>query len=271
MSFDPFGDVMSERKGKLFREGVLMKLTAGQGCALLIFAAVLISGFQTLVQTPGGIILMVVLVAGVVIGISTYSKNKQRKFLESLEAQALEVDKLANGEFNDEGFVFITKKGEEVVIHLNNILLKEYRSNGSSYSGGYGGVSFRVAKGVRANVGGMQGQSTKNPEESTPLDTGAVTFTNQRIVFAGHNMVREWDLEKIVNMSADDNGVNLEIAVSNRERASVLAGANFPELTPGMAASITLRYKQEGKKAAMEAAKTMAAELRRVVAEERAK
>jgi hypothetical protein len=248
-----------------------MRLTTGQGCALLVFAGFLILGFQTLVQTPGGIILMVLLVAGVVIGISTYSKNKQRKFLESLEAQALEVDKLANGEFSDEGFVFITKKEEVVVIQLTNVLLKEFRSSGSTYQGGYGGVSFRVAKGVRANVGGMRGQSTRNPEESTPLDSGAVTFTNQRIVFAGHNMVREWDLDKIVNMAADDNGVNLEIAVSNRERASVLAGANLPELTPGMAASITLTYKQEGKRAAMEAAKTMAAELRRVVAEERAK
>jgi hypothetical protein len=248
-----------------------MKLSGGQSSFLLVVLAFIIVGFQSLMQSPGGIALILLVVTAAVVITIMVSRDKKRKLLADLEGQALEVDKIANGEFNDQGFVFITKKDEVVLVHLNNVLLKEYRSNGSTYQGGYGGVSFGVAKGVRANVGGMKGQSTRNPEESTPLDSGAVTYTNQRIVFAGHNMVREWDLEKIVNMSADENGFNLEIAVSNREKASVLAAANFPELTPGMAASIALAYKQDGKKGAMEIAKNMAIELRKVIEAEKAK
>jgi len=248
-----------------------MKLTTSQSCVLLIAFAVIIAAFKQLIQSPGGIAIIIGLVMALV-GLIVYSQqNKKKRYIANLEAQAVEVDKLANGDFSQGGFVFATQKDEEVVIHLNKVTLKEYRSNGTSYQGAYGGVSFRVAKGVRVSGGRTAGESTKNPEVSTPLDVGAVTFTNQRIVFAGHNMVREWDLDKIVSMASDDNGVNLELAVSNREKASVLNGLNYPELTPGMAVSISLAYQKQGKKGAVAAAKDMAVELRKTITEAQAK
>jgi hypothetical protein len=248
-----------------------MKLSGGQSCFLLIVLAFIIVGFQAAVQTPGGIAIVLLLSIAAIVGIFFAVRNSKRKHISDLLAQASVLDKLAGGDFSVDTGVFATGKSEEVVLHLNNITLKEYRSNGTSYSGGYGGVSFRVAKGLRANVGRTAGQSTRNPEVSTPLDVGGVTFTNERIVFAGHNMVREWDLAKIVSMSSDDNGVNLELAVSDREKASVLNGLHYPELTPGMAVTITLAWQKGGKKAAMEAAKSMAVELRSTIAQAQAK
>jgi hypothetical protein len=248
-----------------------MKLTGGQSCLLLIVFALLIAGFQAAIQQPGGIALMILAVIAIVAG-TIYSANQRKnRHLQNLQAQAEYLDKLANGEFSMDGVVFATNKSEEVVMRLNNITLSEYRSNGSTYQGAYGGLSFRVAKGVRANVGRTAGQSTRNPEVSTPLDKGGVTFTNQRIVFAGHNMVREWDLDKLVNMATDANGANLEIAVSNRDKTSLLYGLNYPELTPGMAVQITVAYNQKGKKGAMEAAKNMAEDLRMSMTEAQAK
>ena len=248
-----------------------MKLTGGQSCVLLLAFAVIFWAFQTLLQAPGGVAIIIGLVIVFTVLIVNSQRNKKKRYIANLEAQAVELDKLASGDFNQGGFVFATQKDEEVVIHLNKVTLKEYRSNGTSYQGAYGGVSFRVAKGVRVNGGRTAGQSARNPEVSTPLDVGAVTFTNQRIVFAGHNMVREWDLDKIVSMASDDNGVNLELAVSNREKASVLNGLNYPEITPGMAVSIALAYQKQGKKGAVAAASDMAVELRKTITEAQAK
>ena len=116
----------------------------------------------------------------------------------------------------------------------------------------------------------MKGSSTRNPEESTAIDSGTVSYTNQRIIFVGENVVREWDLDKIVNISADDNGFNLSIATSNREKASVLGATSMEDLTPGMAASIATAWQDRGKQAALEVAKDMSSRLRKAIAEDQA-
>jgi len=134
-----------------------------------------------------------------------------------------------------------------VIARVNQTMLKEFRSSGSTRSGGFGGVSFPLFGRVRGNVGGYSGQSKRNPEESTPIDVGTSTFTNQRIVFAGDNVVREFELSKLVNLEAGDNGITLTIAVSNRDKASVLASVNFDDLTPGIADSIAVAYQEGGK------------------------
>ncbi len=248
-----------------------MKLTTGQSCLVLVILAFILAGAQALAQSPGGIALLIVLVGGLGVAILMFVRARTQNRYKNLLAQADQLEKIANGDFGVENMMFSTQKDEVIVLHLNKVTLQEYKSTGSTYSGGYGGLSFRVTKGVRANVGGMQGQTTRNPEERTPLDVGSVTFTNQRFVFAGPNLVREWDLDKIVNLSPDANGINLEIAVSNREKASVLSALNYPDPTPGMAASIAVAWKEKGKAGAMADAKDMAEGLRKAVAEAQAK
>jgi hypothetical protein len=174
-------------------------------------------------------------------------RGSKNDALEALDKQMAILDRMPEGVIDDEDYVFAKRKDEVVIARVNQTMLKEFRSNGSTRSGGYGGVSFPLFGRVRGNVGGYSGQSIRNPEESTPIDVGTSTFTNQRIVFAGDNVVREFELSKLVNLEAGDNGITLTIAVSNRDKASVLASVNFDDLTPGIAASIAVAYQEGGK------------------------
>jgi hypothetical protein len=186
---------------------------------------------------------------------STYlflrSRDKNKEALESLHKQEAILARMAEGTFEEDDYVFATRKDEVVIARVSQTMLREFRSNGSTSSGGFGGVSLPVFGNLRANVGGYSGKSRRNPEESTPIDVGTSTYTNQRIVFAGENVVREFDLDKLVNLEAGDNGITLTIAVSNRDKASVLASVNFDDLTPGIAASIAVAYQEGGQAEAL--------------------
>ena len=236
---------------------------------VLVFALIVsVQSFQTnpypLIVTLGVIVAW--LVATVVVG-----KSATKKRLVQLEQQAVILDQLVADEFKVEDTVFSLEKDEVLIYHLDNVVLTEYRSNGSTYSGGYAGVSFRVAKGVRLNTGRTGGTSTRNPETSQPIDTGDLTVTNQRVVFSGANQVRVFDLDKVVNMEAGPNGLTVSISVSNRERTSGLESANLDDISPGMAVSLATAWHDGGKKAAIKDAQEMAAQLRKAVADERAK
>jgi hypothetical protein len=75
------------------------------------------------------------------------------------------------------------QKNEEIKFVLPNIALLESRSI-RTYTAGYGGPTFRVAKGVSFRLGGASGTSTSHEELKT-IDNGILTFTNQKIVFSG--------------------------------------------------------------------------------------
>lgn len=219
--------------------------------------------------------MFVVYTFAILVAFSSYlflrSRDKNREALESLYKQTAILEGMEDGSFTDDDFVFSTQKDEVVIARVSQTILNEYRSNGSTSSGGFGGVSFPVFGKVRANVGGYSGKSRRNPEESTPIDVGTSTYTNQRIVFAGENVVREFDLGKLVNLEAGDNGITLTIAVSNRDKASVLSSINFDDLTPGIAASIAVAYQEGGKSMAIEKIKETRKQIADAIALETAK
>lgn len=248
-----------------------MNFSWGQGCLMVILLTFLIAGGQQLSQNPVALAVVICLALAIVLAVIAIRKNKQKETLRLLQEQVVNLQKIAGGEFGVEDVVFATKADEVIVHRLSQVVLKEYRSAGSTFGGGYGGVSVPLFGRVRANVGGMKGSSTRKPEESTAIDVGVVTFTNQRIVFAGDNVVREFALDKLVNMEAGDNGITLELSVSNRDKTSVLQAANMPDLTPGMAASIALAWQKGGKEAAMADALDLATRLAAVVANDLAK
>ena len=192
----------------------------------------------------------------ILISFSTYlflrNRGKKREALEFLHKQAAILEVMEGGDFEEDDYVFSTRKGEVVIARVSKTILNEFKSSGSSSSGGFGGVSLPIFGNVRANVGGYSGRSKRNPEESTPIDVGTSTYTNQRIVFAGENVVREFDLDKLVNLEVGDNGITLTIAVSNRDKASMLSSVNFDDLTPGIAAGIAVAYQEGGQALALE-------------------
>lgn len=247
-----------------------MKIFSGWGCFMVIIITFTIAGFQAGKENPIIWAIMAVIIVGMILALFLLRNREQQNYLAKMEQMAAALDDLAESGFPSDDVIFATEKDEEVVIRISGVGLKEYRSKGSNYGGGYGGLSFRVTKGVRANVGGMRGSSTRKPEESTLIDVGQVTFTNQRIVFTGDNVVAEFQLDKVVNLETSPNGIQLEISVSNRPKTAVLEAANYPEPTPGMAADLALTWQKDGKKAAQQQAKVLAEKIRAMVADERA-
>jgi hypothetical protein len=199
------------------------------------------------------------------------SRDKNKEALDSLHKQEAILARMAQGAFEEDDYVFATRKDEVVIARVGQTMLREFRSSGSTSSGGFGGVSLPVFGNVRANVGGYSGKSRRNPEESTPIDVGVSTYTNQRIVFAGDNVVREFDLDKLVNLEAGDNGITLTIAVSNRDKASELASVNFDDLTPGIAASIAVAYQEGGQAEALKKIEETRKQIADAIALEQAK
>jgi hypothetical protein len=199
------------------------------------------------------------------------ARENKKQMSTDLQGQAAILDRLASGEFQVDGVVFTEQKGEVAIYHLEDVGLTEFRSSGSTYSGGYGGLSVRVAKGVRVNGGATRGTSTRNPETSQVIDIGNLLVTNQRVIFTGANEVRVFDLDKIVNLEAGVNGLTVSISVSNKNKTSGFQCANTTDLTPGMAVSLATAWHEGGKKAAMANAKVIADQIRDALAQELAK
>ncbi len=148
----------------------------------------------------------------------------------------------------------VLKKGEVAIDSVPAKLL-EYRSGGSSYQGGSQGVSIRIAKGLSYRVGSNRGQLVRNPEQLQVIDNGDATFTNQRVVFGGQSQTREWAFDKLVDFNAGDNGTQVMISVSNRQKVSGLHAQSVERVQPGVLLEVAVAYANGGKGAAVEVAR----------------
>lgn len=117
----------------------------------------------------------------------------------------------------------ILKKKEELQLALSNISLLEPRA---VRTGGYGGPSFRVAKGVYFRVGGFRSESH---EELRNIDQGTLTLTNKRLVFSGTKRTINIDLGKIVSVEPYSDGVALRR--SGKEKTQYFTGIDQAEFT----------------------------------------
>jgi len=77
----------------------------------------------------------------------------------------------------------ILKKGETDWLEVPAALLKEVVDR--EMRGGYTGVSFRVAKGVRVHTGGMRAHSVVTGTHVEIADQGTLVVTSLRVVFRG--------------------------------------------------------------------------------------
>ena len=104
-------------------------------------------------------------------------------------------------------------------------------------------------------VGSNRGQLVRNPEQLQVIDNGDATFTNQRVVFGGQSQTREWSFDKLVDFNAGDNGTQVMISVSNRQKVSGLHAQSVERVQPGVLLEVAVAYANGGKKAAVEVAK----------------
>jgi hypothetical protein len=117
----------------------------------------------------------------------------------------------------------LLKKGEFLILVIENAGLVEMGRERGSYRGGSQGVSIRVTKGVYYRVGGHRGTFVPGPETLKIVDQGTSVITNQRVVFQGAGKTREWLFTRLIGVDHDPGrGVSM-LHVSNRQRASGLA------------------------------------------------
>lgn len=241
------------------------------GCGLLGLLLVFLMLIVFLIQNPVALIIVAFLIVAIIFILKDNNKRKQAAFVDNLEACAQILEGMTAGKEPELSVGMSLQNDEKLIFVSPTVALTEYESSGSSFSGLNAGVSFPLFGNVRGNVGGMGGQLTKNPELLTQVDIGQAVFTNQRIVFSGAKMVRDWDLAKIVALEPGANGLNVKIAVSNRERTSGLQALNAFTFGPGFPAGYVFTLLNDGEAAANKWALDLAKQLRDSVAMERAK
>ena len=158
--------------------------------------------------------------------------GREEKQREIQEAQALKekdvnefLNGLGNGSINlksNFNSPIILKKNEEPSLVMNNISFLESRSVRQTV-GGYGGPSFRLAKGVSFRVGGISARSESH-EELRKIDRGTLVLTSRRLVFIGSKRTVNIDLRKVIAIEPYNDGIGSES--ENKQKTEYFTGTD---------------------------------------------
>ena len=112
----------------------------------------------------------------------------------------------------------MAKKGE--VVHLETAagLMKEVVQR--EWRSGSGGVSFKIAPGVRYRTGQTRGRSVVVGSQIVIEDSGVLSVSSQRAVFIGSRKTVECAYSKLVNVEVFTDGIQFH--VSNRQKPTLL-------------------------------------------------
>ncbi len=100
---------------------------------------------------------------------------------------------------------FLLQRGE-IICWIEPSALEEVKVVGRRYEGGSSGVSFRVARGVRFNVGRQRGHSVSETAAVT-TSTGELVITNKRLAFLGDRKSFAIFFEKLLEIQPATNGI----------------------------------------------------------------
>ena len=114
----------------------------------------------------------------------------------------------------------VLKAGEECVLVIHGAGLFESRRGPGQWQGRSSGISVPVGAGLRIRTGASRGHYVQGAEEPTIIDTGTVTITSQRVVFAGPRYTREWNFSKLIGIEHFEKQPWTAIQVSNRQKTS---------------------------------------------------
>lgn len=232
------------------------------GCGFYVGLFVLGLAFIFLFQNP--ILLLFVLsiiliVAGLMLG-----RNKKVIDARVREGMAMagRIEALANRLTPVECLALSLRPGETAFYELGGVELREYRSKGSTYKGGYLGGNLSLTQGFSVSAGGNSGKLVRDEEEATTLDVGTAIFTTQRVIFSGPKQTREWDLAKLLNIDVGENGYVVSISSGSSQRTAALAGPMELGITPGILFTIALETFKEGDEAGRAYAQRTARDIR---------
>jgi hypothetical protein len=114
----------------------------------------------------------------------------------------------------------VLHKNEYPVLIGHGAVLVEPKRLPGEWVGGYSGFSFRIMRGVSYHTGGTRGTYVSGPEAPTPIATGTITITNQRVVFQSDKQAREFSYAKLLGYQHDPTLPVTYLQVSNRQKVS---------------------------------------------------
>jgi hypothetical protein len=121
----------------------------------------------------------------------------------------------------------LQKQGEVVHFECAASLMKEVAVR--EYQGGYQGFSIPIGKtGVRYRVGGSRGHSVEVGTTLNVADTGILSITNRRAVYAGTRKTVDMPYSKLVNLSVYRDGIQFHL--SNRVNAPLFRVATGADI-----------------------------------------
>jgi hypothetical protein len=211
---------------------------------------------------------LIFVIAIVVIAVSGY-RSKNKDYSAELLAVAGDIEAWVAAGLDAEGNPF-DADDEQLLFVLPNVELLEYKSSGSTYSGGSAGVSFPLFGRVRGNVGGNRGSFSRNPEELILSDMGRLKVSTERLIFVGEKEAREIDLDKVLDFELGPNGLWVKLAMSNRQKREGFQHMQVDQIPIGMAIGIAKEFADKGLDAAKVYAKNLAADIRATIAAEAA-
>lgn len=158
-------------------------------------------------------------------------KKKALKEAEALKERDINnfLNNLTSGQVNltsSTGSPMILKKNEIVSLVMPNVSFLEARSVRQTI-GGYGGPSFRVAKGVSFRLGGVSARSVSH-EELKKIDQGTLVLTNKRLTFLGNMRTVNIDLKKIVAIEPYKDGIGSQR--ENKQKTEYFTGTQKTSL-----------------------------------------
>ena len=119
------------------------------------------------------------------------------------------------------------QKGEHTLWSATGVFHETGRT-ASTYVGGSSGVSIPVGGGIRFRVGAMKGQVIPGIELQVDKDQGVVMLTTERLIFTGPIKTQEWNFDKLLMLSTNEDESDYFISVSNRQKTS---GVRFAPAT----------------------------------------
>jgi hypothetical protein len=218
-------------------------------CSGLIGLIAVILFFVWLTDNPG--VLLAFLIVAAIVGLIMWWRNRLATDNRVREGFAMgrRIEALATNFAQLDDIALSLKPEEKAFYQIDGVQLREYRSGGSTYKGGYAGGNLNLTKGFSISAGGNKGKIVRNEEQVTTLDVGTAIFTTQRVIFAGPNHTREWEFSKLLNIDVEENGFVVSISSSNSQRTAALAGPMELGITPGVLFSIALEVYKEGEEA----------------------
>jgi len=144
-------------------------------------------------------------------------ERKEKKAIRQKEEDIstfIETFKSGNASLTAPNTGVMLKKNETPIYAVYNVTLREPRAVRKS-TGGYGGASIRIAKGVTLHTG-RTGSTSQSHDEIKDIDSGKLLITNKRLIFLGSNRTTNIDINKIVAITSTKDMI--QIQRSNKQK-----------------------------------------------------